>query len=153
MSDNFNFDSLPVRIEYAGDRSKDNEWPHDEWRVELSGKAGYWSTTYKTGLGHRKFPKGFIPDKKLNPRSIAFERQEGNKKPVKPSIADVMHCLISDADCANENFHDWCDNFGYSNDSIKALNTYKACLEIATALRKYIPRETLDAVREAVKDM
>ena len=153
MDNNFDFDSLPVRIEYAGDRSRDKDWPHDEWRVELSNKAGYWSTTYKTGLGHRKFPKGFIPYRKLDPRCIAFEEQERSKKPVKPSIASVMHSLYLDASAADENFHEWCANYGYSDDSIHALNTYKACLETGIALRKYLGHEVLQQVRKAVEDM
>ena len=153
MENAFNFDSLPVCIEYVGDRSRDTEWPHDEWRIELSNTSGYWSTVYKTGLGHRKYPKGFIVEKKLNPRCLAFEQQERKKKPVKPSIADVMHSLLLDASAADENFHDWCGNYGYSDDSISALNTYKLCLETATALRKYIEQDVLAQVRKAVEEM
>lgn len=153
MDNNFHFESLPIRIEYAVDRSLDNNWPHDEWRVELSNESGCWSTSYKTGLGHRKFPKGFVPDRKLNPLCLAFKQQERNKKPVRPSIADVMHSLCLDASAADVNFHDWCSDYGYSDDSIIALNLYKACLETSTALRKYIPRELLDQVRRIVEDM
>ena len=58
-----------------------------------------------------------------------------------------------DAAVADETFSDWCSNYGYSDDSIKALNTYKQCTEIAAALRKHFDRATLDAIREAVADL
>ena len=41
-----------------------------------------------------------------------------------------------DSMACNENFDDWCNNFGYSSDSIKALNTYKECIELGRKLRK-----------------
>ena len=101
----------------------------DLWRVTLTGNGGFWSTDYRTGLGLRKAGR-----------------------PCKPRKADIMHCLISDASAADENFTDWCETFGYSDDSIKALNTYKACIETARALRKYIGREDLAAIAELLKD-
>ena len=51
----------------------------------------------------------------------------------KPKIEDeeklifALYCFISDAVAAEESFEDFCANFGYDNDSIKALKTYKAC--------------------------
>ena len=148
----FDFATLPIQISATGP-AKEGDWVHDTWRVTLSGKSGSWSTTYKTGTGHRKFPKGYRAEKTLRPGTLAFERQEAQKRAVTPAIADVVHSLILDASAADENFHDWCENYGYSDDSIKALNTYKQCLETAAALLKYLGRETLEKVREAVADM
>ena len=148
----FDFTTLPVTITAIG-ADNEGDWEFDAWHVKFSNKYGSWSTTYKTGIGHRKFPKGFVPDKTLNPRCIAFAQQESCKITVMPSIADVMHSLIFDASAADDNFHDWCANYGYSEDSIKAMNMYKECLETATALRRYIDHTTLQKVREAVQDM
>ena len=100
----------------------------DQWRVELTSKAGYWSTDYFTGAGLRNAGK-----------------------PVKPTIQSVMKSLVLDASDEDYNFSDWCDEFGYSDDSISALNTYKQCLAIATMLRKHCGRDTLQQVREALQ--
>jgi hypothetical protein len=127
------FDTLPVAITYVGETSKYDSSPKsqivDQWRIALTSKAGYWSTDYFTGTGLRK--KG---------------------KPVKPTIQSVMESLVLDASAADYNFSDWCDEFGYSDDSISALNTYKQCLAIATMLRKHCGRDTMQQVKEALRE-
>jgi hypothetical protein len=136
-------EALPVKIDYVGEvPSKwDESTPRtvDQWRVTLSSKAGFHSFDYFTGLGLRK-------------TSRAKHEWAATAKPVKPKVADVLHSLILDASAANENFHDWCANYGYSDDSIKAMNTYKACLEVAQALRKHFSPDTLRQVRELLQD-
>ena len=132
-------EALPVKIDYVGEvPSKwDESTPRtvDQWRVTLSSKAGFHSFDYFTGLGLRTNPNSW-----------------GQRKPKKPKVADVLHSLTMDASAADENFHDWCANFGYSDDSIKAMNTYKACLEVAVALRKHFSPDTLRQVRELLQD-
>lgn len=132
-------EALPVKIEYVAEvPSKwDTDTPRtvDQWRVTLSSKAGFHSFDYFTGPGLRHKPDSW-----------------GKRKPRKPKVADVLHSLILDASAADENFHDWCANFGYSDDSIKTMNMYKACLETAQALRKHFSPDTLRAVRELLQD-
>ena len=129
-------ESLPVKIDYVGQTKRDHNWDCDQWRVTLSSKAGFHSFDYFTGLGLRHKPK---------PSWVT-------PTPKKPKVADVLHSLIMDASAADENFHDWCANYGYSDDSIKAMNPYKACLQIAVALRKHFSPDTLRQVRELLQD-
>lgn len=128
-------EALPVKIDYVGETTRDNDWPCDQWRVELRSKAGFHSFDYFTGLGCRTKPNSW-----------------GQRKPKKPAVADVLHSLILDASAADENFHDWCANYGYSDDSIRAMNMYKACLETAVALRKHLSPDVLRQVRELLQD-
>ena len=148
-------ETLPITVTYVGEIV--SPWDEnqartvDQWQVKLTSKSGFWTTAYYTGTGLRKARKG--NKNPYPPRSIAAEQwNRNNLKPVKPSNADILHSLTMDAGAADENFSDWCANFGYSDDSLKALNTYKQCLEIATALRKHFDRATLEAIREAVAD-
>ena len=60
----------------------------------------------------------------------------GVEKRKSPTIEDVLECLGSDAECGLYSFEDFCDNLGYSNDSIKAFQTYRQCEEIAKKIRK-----------------
>jgi hypothetical protein len=129
-------ETLPVKIDYVGQTKQNQNWDCDQWRVTLSSKAGFHSFDYFTGLGLRHKPK----------------TSWATPTPKKPKVADVLHSLIMDASAADENFHDWCANYGYSDDSIKAMNTYKACLEIAVALRKHFSPDTLRQVRELLQD-
>lgn len=104
-------------------RAKSDQWQEtaDQWLATFKTKDGFFTVDYYTGIGHRKTISGYG----LN-----------HTKPVKPSVKDVVYSLYSDAQCAQENFDDFCDNLGYSSDSIKALNIYKACLENVRKLRK-----------------
>lgn len=129
-------EALPVKIDYVGQTKLEQSWDCDQWRVTLLSKAGFHSFDYFTGLGLR-----------YKPRASWY-----TPKPKKPKVADVLHSLIFDASAADENFYDWCANFGYSDDSIKAMNTYKACLETAQALRKHFSPDTLRQVRELLQD-
>lgn len=53
-----------------------------------------------------------------------------------PDLKDVEYSLVSDAECAESSldFDDFCDNFGYSNDSRKAEKIYNACKDILVLL-------------------
>lgn len=144
-------EALPVKIEYVAevpskwdDTRKTNV---DQWRVTISSRAGAHSFDYFTGLGLRT-KTYFGYGRKWD----AMRKKHYDDKPKKPKVADVLHSLIMDASAADENFHDWCANFGYSDDSIKAMNTYKACLEVAVALRKHFSPDTLRQVRELLQD-
>lgn len=140
-------EALPVKIDYVGQTKHDDKWDCDQWRVTISSGAGMHSFDYFTGLGLRaRTYSGY--GKKWD----SMLKKHYDDKPKKPKVADVMHSLILDASAADENFDDWCDNYGYSSDSIKALNMYKACLDTARALRKHFPPSMIANLRELLQD-
>lgn len=147
-------ETLPVKIDYVGETIRDNDWKCDQWRVKITTKAGLWATDYFTGLGHRsKIPAIHLSHNPPRRGTLAYENLEkAYCKPVTPKIASVLHSLLLDASAANENFHDWCANYGFSDDSIKAMNTYKQCLETATYLRKHFSPDTLRQMRELLQN-
>ena len=117
-------ENLPVKIDYVAENLE-----CDQWRVTISSKAGFNYLDYFTGLGHRS-----------------------KNRPKRPKVADVLYSLILDASAADYNFSDWCADYGYSDDSIKALNTYKSCLETAQVLLKHFSPLTLRTLREMLQD-
>jgi len=77
---------------------------------------------------------------------------EGHK-PLMPETADVIASLVMDSDvidCAT--FEEWAGNLGYDTDSRSAEKTYRACLEIALALRNGVGEAGLAKLREACQD-
>ena len=72
--------------------------------------------------------------------------------PKKPNSADVLYCVILDADAWNYNFYSWCDNYGYAVDSMEALKTYTACLENAKKLRNIFTIDQLAELKELLQD-
>lgn len=136
----FDIESLPVEIVYIGEMPSpwgDNK-PRtvDAWRVTIgargrSNTAGQWITTYYTATGLRS--------------------KTGRLRP--PTVADVLYSLFTDAASADQNFSDWCADFGYSDDSIRALNIYKACTEIAQNLRRQFDPATRAQIQSIIEEM
>ena len=59
-------------------------------------------------------------------------------KPKPLNIDDVLYSLVLDSQFSNETFDDFCDNFGYNNDSIKANEIYRACQKNSKKVRTFI---------------
>ena len=118
---------LPVKIRYVGEvpskwPSSSNRTTVDQWAITVFDEDGCRHMfDYFTGLGHR----------------------QGRNNPRQPKVADVLYSLLSDASAEQRNFHEWCSDYGHSLDSISALNTYRACLDTAAALRKCFSPELL----------
>ena len=129
-------------VRYAGETTRD-KWQCDAWRVSFkSGKSGF-ETDYFTGLGHRKAPK-FHP-----------MLRQGYDYPAKaqaPDAAGVLYSLILDMGADEQSFADWCSDFGSSDDSIDAFETYRKCCKIASQMRAVFKPETIKALRDALQD-
>lgn len=159
----FDFTALPITISYVGptersDGVSDNahKWKFDQWRVRISNQANsrHWTTDYYTGLGLRApIPPLYLAINPPRKGTLAYEALEKQRRPQMPKIADVLHALFMDADAADYNFNEWCDMYGYSSDSIKAMNTYKECLDTAANLRSFFTKEQRDAIYMAVQDL
>lgn len=125
-------------------KPKSNDWQETahKWHITINGQE----FDYYSGLAHReailKHRKseggGYTYDelKHKNLTQAGFEQMLKLSKPVKPSLDDVLYCLVSDADAAEMTFSEWCSNFGYDTDSRKALATYELCQQSADKLRK-----------------
>jgi hypothetical protein len=44
-----------------------------------------------------------------------------------PTASDLVWAVATDSTALTESFSDWCGEFDYSTDSVKARSTYKAC--------------------------
>lgn len=153
---------LPMRVTYAGE-SKANDWHCDRWNVDLINGRTEETTEYKTGLGLRKLSatgKHEIAriqrcDYMGNQRKlseIAYVKQS-QSKPVKPENADILYCLLMDAEANGMSFNEWCDTFGYDNDSIKAEAIYRQCCEADLILKRWVNPEVLKAIEVATQEM
>ncbi len=55
-----------------------------------------------------------------------------------PTAADVLACLVEDAQSAEESFDGWCATFGYDSDSRKAEGIYQECKRLAPRVRGFL---------------
>lgn len=153
-------------VPFSVSRNKDEKEPSLNWRVTLrKGGRDVIATDYMHGCGHCPayknpplFPNSQRVDEYEKRKRIAQECETGKHArllgasgaPIEaPELADVFYSLLSDAsaiDCRD--FSDWCDEYGFSDDSIKARESYDACLQIALKLRGAFGEKTLAELRE-----
>lgn len=55
-----------------------------------------------------------------------------------PEAVDVLDCLISDSDCIEGGFDEFCGNCGYNSDSRKAEKIYRACVATSKKLHRFL---------------
>lgn len=72
-------------------------------------------------------------------------------KPEKPTKKDILYSLIM-SDVSGLNFDDFCNEFGYDNDSIKALKIYEACQKETKAYYNMFDSEEREVLRELLED-
>lgn len=151
--------NVKTDIIYLANRENDDEWQCDEWTILFNGEA----FTFKTGLGHRvKLNHGKLTPKQreelkelkecISANFAIHEIVQRQLIAVKPTQASVLYCLLLDSTANDESFNTWCDNLGYDNDSIKALNIYKACCDNAEKLNKVFTREQQQKLNELLED-
>jgi hypothetical protein len=66
---------------------------------------------------------------------------------IEPSYYDVLACISGDVN-GSESFEDFCNEYGYDNDSIKALQTYRRLDKFATRLREFLTSEEIEQLQE-----
>lgn len=148
-----------------GERTNADKWTHDAWRVTFTSRTGKtFETEYSTGVGLRQLPtvkisgttsrrpiKPMSRDNVQSPRELEQWKQR-NAKPVTPHVADVICSLLSDSIAAEMTFNDWCSDYEYNNDSIKAHSTYLACQRSAELLRSIFARSQIESLRAALEN-
>ncbi len=60
---------------------------------------------------------------------------------------DVLACISSDVHCA-ATFEDFCVEFGYETDSIKALQTFRRCSAFGKRLRAFFTQAEIEQLQE-----
>lgn len=157
----------------------DGDWPHISYqcRIVRNGRE-FWSGPYKLGVVHVKIPTiqqglpisggvQFTQDEcycwnvlKLRPHSDIKDKalqaslcaKLAIAQKVTPKLPDVLHSLLLDGAAVDQTFEDWCAELGYSDDSIKARDTFEQCERIGKALARAFTRAELDELREAFRE-
>lgn len=85
------------------------------------------------------------PGMGVNEFATYFSKGFGHKGK-KPTIAEVLDCLASDAAGYenSKNFRDWAMECGYDTDSRKAVKTYHLVEKEATDLKTFLGKEAYD---------
>ena len=80
-------------------------------------------------------------------QSYVFDYWMGSAHTKAPSKKDVLYSFIMD-DVTGLDFEEFCLEFGYDNDSIKALRTFEACKEQTENFYRLFNEEEREILRE-----
>ena len=83
-------------------------------------------------------------------QSYTFNYWMGSAHTKAPSKKDVLYSFITD-DITGMDFK-FCSEFGYDNDSIKALRTFEACKEQTENFHRLFNKEEREILRELLED-
>jgi len=142
---------------YTGENNQD-DWKYDGWKITITGPNKKKQTfDYKTGLGHRELSaidKQRCKTYKYQVGSIAYKNYIRTASWViyKPCEADVLYCLLSDTDAGMCTFSEFCNEFGYDSDSIKAFKTYQACQESTDKIKSLFNSKQIEELKELLQD-
>lgn len=122
------------------------ETPQLRWRVSVRRNGlEIFSTEYSAGCAHAPSHKGFRGGvtEAIKAECETGLRADGGGPVPSPSTADVLYCLVSDAQASDAgSFEEWAGDLGYDPDSRTAERVYKACMDVAAALeRAFTPAE------------
>lgn len=67
----------------------------------------------------------------------------GGGKSSTPTASDLIWAVAVDSTALKESFNDWCYEYGYDTDSVKARSTYKACQRNGLRLINLIGNEEI----------
>lgn len=131
---------IPPMHRQPDDWASTNEYL--QWSVAiLRDEKPVYVTKYSAGSGHA--PASKLPAENIGRHTTRAEivrkecatgKTRGIGKTIRPEIADVLSCLISDASAAAASFEDFCAEMDSDPDSLKARETYEACAKTRRAL-------------------
>lgn len=164
-------EALHTRSVYGENPHEDTDYM-DRFLIVLSNAAKVETFDFYTGVGLRMLSKkgarfakhtvkgeelasvGTKAEKSMIPVKVARNYYKGSTydRPsewiVPPSMASVMYNLCSDYSVLDNNFTDWCDDYGMDCDSVKALTLYNNCTEQAKKLQKVLGDKTIRAMQD-----
>jgi hypothetical protein len=139
---------------------------HDTWALTFKHLGKTATFSFKTGIGLRAeatatqkqqamWHTGCTPNDTSRGTIIGrryYAHLQTLRKPKAPNAAGALYSLLLDSQAAHQSFMDWCGDYGYDTDSIKAFATYNACCENAKKLATIFNRDLQAKLQEALQD-
>lgn len=71
-------------------------------------------------------------------RSLTLDYWTGSAITDEPTAKDVLESLALDASSGENDFEEFCKEFGYDEDSRRALRIWKACRSMSVRLKRFL---------------
>ena len=94
---------------------------------------------------------GYMVTLRFKGRQITVPFYMGPALCREPHAKEVLGCLVSDAQCGEYDFEEFCSNMGYDEDSRRAERIHKACQRTAEKLERFLG-EDYDEIAQALNE-
>jgi hypothetical protein len=71
---------------------------------------------------------------------------------IMPRAADVLYSLVLDIECADMTFDEFCDGFGYNNDSIKDRDTFFRIKENCVKMKNVFGKVEIEVLKKVLSN-
>lgn len=136
---------------------QDETKPHNKYQFTITTPKGsytsyFWDNLHNTEISEMNIQRYAEKKYKIHWYDVsAFEKGKAIreldplKAEAKPTEYDILACVEK---YRYDSFSDFCSEFGYSTDSISARETFLACGEEYTGLRRIFTKEQMEKLRE-----
>ena len=150
LAESVEFDAELIRDDFIVQDASINIYGQAHWAVCIKHNGHVIQTEYQAGAAYRYYSDGsefILPYGRIS--NYQYDRLK-QSKPCKPEVLDVLHCLVSNAQCVEySDFADFCAELGYDEDSRKAHSIYQACCDARAKLNSMF---NLDELYELFQD-
>lgn len=106
-------------------------------KVRLDARFGARLPTSKQDNWQRS-ANGWTCTLRYQGRRYTFDYWQGSAISHDPDAEGCLECLLSDAQAGEQDFHNFCSDMGYDEDSRKAEATWRACQRTAREMRRLL---------------
>lgn len=152
----------------------ENDWPHVKFIVTFTKNSLKIELPFSVGIGHANFPNNhwrcatnsvFNDISENEARIIDLIKKNKTPKDAQTTAYLAAKFTSDDTiipayvfanalrDFPETDFSEWCAEFDYNNDSIKAKSIYDKCLEYGYAAKKFINKEQESKLIELVYEI
>ena len=154
--------SIDVEVSPGYNKTHNRDgWECDEFNVHIKSGKGSFDTDFSTGTGHRvtynkrkpvlRRLRKLYPCKQYYP-SLVYRISGEEELAVKPDQASIIHALLMDSQAGDTSYNNWCEDWGYDNDSMKAFKVYQECCKTYEGLRLVFTGDQLRELTTLLED-
>jgi len=107
-------------------------------RVRITSKVGRTKLRYAQMDDWQRHSHSYRVRLTYKRRIYSFDYFMGLALAHEPAAYDTLESLLSEAQCGDNSFEEFCAELGYDTDSRKAEATYKACHKTRQALQRFL---------------
>ena len=108
--------------------------------VELVSVLGETKLDWDKRSDWRKLALDYRCTLRYQGRSYSFDYWQQGPITIKPppTCARVLDCILTDAQCGESDFPEFCDDLGYDTDCRETLRIWKACQHASKGMRRLL---------------